>query len=186
MAKGSSCFTPPASVHRPMNGPSPSTRPSRPARTSEGRQIRDRNSVRRSGAPTSLAKIGRFGSFGHRVRWCRVITTQPAGKRNTPPTSRRLCERLECRISADFHNRPQTWTVAWSRFSTSRRRPAASPQRSPTPAATATIPGDAPAPLATIGNVGPCGAIERAIVLAYARHANALGRVERDEAVSNS
>ena len=34
------------------------TSPSSPARTSEGRQIRARNSVRRSGAPTSLAKIG--------------------------------------------------------------------------------------------------------------------------------
>jgi len=37
------------------NGPSPSTRPSSPARTSDGRQIRPWNTVRRSGAPTPFA-----------------------------------------------------------------------------------------------------------------------------------
>ena len=56
------------------------TAPSIPARTSEGRQIRVRNSVRRRGAPTSFAKIGSLAAAGHRSMCSRTITTSHGGR----------------------------------------------------------------------------------------------------------
>jgi hypothetical protein len=107
--------------------------PSIPARTSAGRQTRERNSVRRSGLPHRIGKDRRFGRNGYRSRCSWMMGTSQPGS----GTVRRPVLLLGYSLTEVCPLTPTTVRTTErrerSRLSASRRRPAASPQRRPAP-----------------------------------------------------
>ena len=126
-------------------GPPPDERPvahdlaEQSCRTSDGRQMRERNKVRRRGAPTSLTKTGAPSPVGQRSRCSRTIRTSHPGIGTVRRPTAVFGKGLNDVFPLTSTTVRTTSSDPRSRLIASIRSPAASPHRSPAPAAVATI-----------------------------------------------